>query len=349
MTYTASDATSGLADVELWAKGPSDGAFALVATDTGVGIDFTFPYTASQGDGTYEFYTRAHDLAGNYEDAPGGADDSTIVDTVNPSSAACSPAFDSDGTFAVTYTASWTRTSGLADVELWAKGPSDGAFALVATDTGVGIDFTFPYTASQGDGTYEFYTRAHDLAGNYEDAPGGADDSTIVDTLPPTVLSINRLSPPSPTNSSSLTFRVTFSEDVTGVGVTDFVLTLTGTLGDVADEAVDSVSLGGGSVYDVTVSTVTGDGTIRLDLDDNESIEDLANNGLGGPGPDNGDWTGDELFTNRPHGPDNDHHVPGAPWRLQRRLLDGRLRHPRRTATSAVPPVIRRRVACSLT
>ena len=69
LTYSASDGGSGLLEVELWAKGPSDGSYALVATDTSPGSP-SFSYTASQGDGVYRFYTLARDAAGNTEAAP---------------------------------------------------------------------------------------------------------------------------------------------------------------------------------------------------------------------------------------------------------------------------------------
>src|SRR5207248_7760973 len=70
VSYTASDVGSGLADVELWAKGPGETGYSKVATDSGAGIDNSFSYTAALGDGSYRFYTRAHDAAGNYEAVP---------------------------------------------------------------------------------------------------------------------------------------------------------------------------------------------------------------------------------------------------------------------------------------
>ena len=79
----------------------------------------------------------------------------------------------------------------------------------------------------------------------------------------PEVVSINRLNPAgASTNASTVTFRATFSEQGSGVDAADFALTTTGT----AAGAVASVSAGGGTVVDVTVSSVKGDGTLRLDL-----------------------------------------------------------------------------------
>lgn len=56
-------------------------------------------------------------------------------------------------------------------------------------------------------------------------------------------------------------FTVTFSEAVTGVDASDFVLTTTGTAGG----AITGVT-GSGTTYTVSVGSVTGDGTLRLDL-----------------------------------------------------------------------------------
>jgi hypothetical protein len=74
-------------------------------------------------------------------------------------------------------------------------------------------------------------------------------------------------------NATSETFVVNFNENVTGVAVGDFALTTTGT----AAGTVAAVS-GSGSLYTVTVSGVSGDGTLRLDLNAGTGILDSAGN-----------------------------------------------------------------------
>jgi len=92
----------------------------------------------------------------------------------------------------------------------------------------------------------------------------------------PTVTSIVRSNPaPASTNATSVTFAVTFSEPVTGVDATDFVLAKTGTVASTT--TVVSVSATG---YLVTVSGLTGDGTLGLNLTNNGSIKDASSNGL---------------------------------------------------------------------
>ncbi|MBU0618482.1 MAG: LamG domain-containing protein, partial [Planctomycetes bacterium] len=119
--------------------------------------------------------------------------------------------------------------------------------------------------------------------------------------LNPVVLSIARADP-DPTNASSADYAVTFTEDVTGVDVSDFALTTTGLSGT----SVSSVMPDSASVYTVTVNTGAGDGTLRLDLDDDDSITSTATGDpLGGTGNDNGDFTG-ETYTIDRTGPQAD-------------------------------------------
>ena len=72
---------------------------------------------------------------------------------------------------------------------------------------------------------------------------------------------------PNPTAAATVDFTVTFSEAVTGVDETDFSVTATG----ISGASVTAVS-GSGADYTVTVDTGTGDGTLRLDLQDDDSI-----------------------------------------------------------------------------
>jgi hypothetical protein len=91
----------------------------------------------------------------------------------------------------------------------------------------------------------------------------------------PSVSSIH-ISGSSPNNGSSEQFTVTFSESVTGVDLTDFATHVTG---NVADTNI-SVS-GSGATYTVTVNGVTGDGTLRLDLNGSGTgIKDAAGNAI---------------------------------------------------------------------
>ncbi len=138
--------------------------------------------------------------------------------------------------------------------------------------------------------TYYWQVRVRD-AGIYAD--NGSWHSFTVQPNFPTVTSIIHANP-SPTNASSVNFTVTFSESVTGVDAGDFSLATTGVLG----ASVSGVS-GSGSVYNVTVNTGTGSGTIQLNLVDNDSIINSQNTPLGGVGAGNGNYSGETYIIDK--------------------------------------------------
>ncbi len=109
----------------------------------------------------------------------------------------------------------------------------------------------------------------------------------VEDTIAPFVTSISRDSV-TPTNASSVTFTVNFSEAVTGVDSADFALAATGVTG----ASVTGLT-GSGTTYTVTVGTGSGDGTIGLNVADDDSITDCSANPLGGVGAANGNFTGE--------------------------------------------------------
>ncbi len=100
-----------------------------------------------------------------------------------------------------------------------------------------------------------------------------------------------------PTSAASVNFTVTFSESVTGVDIVapfnDFALTKTGS---VSGASVTGVS-GSGTIYTVTVNTGLGNGTLRLDVADNNSIIDADSNPLGGVAVGDGNFTSGETYT----------------------------------------------------
>ncbi len=93
----------------------------------------------------------------------------------------------------------------------------------------------------------------------------------------PVVTSINLVGPAT-TDANKVTFTATFSEPVTGVDPTDFALVKTGTV----SASLSQVTAVSPSVYTVTVSGITGDGALGLNLVDDGSIRDVAGNRLTG-------------------------------------------------------------------
>ncbi len=107
----------------------------------------------------------------------------------------------------------------------------------------------------------------------------------------PTATSIAPASP-NPTNAASVDYFVVFDAAVSGVDASDFTLTTSG----LAGASVSSVSALSGNAYTVAVSTGTGDGTLRLDLVDDDSIANIYGLPLGSAGAGNGDRTGDGTY-----------------------------------------------------
>ena len=110
----------------------------------------------------------------------------------------------------------------------------------------------------------------------------------------PEVTSITRNSPASPTNADSVDFDVAFSESVSGVDDGDF------TLAGSASGTVQSFGPTSGTTIPVTVGSASGDGDLRLDLADDDSITNGNGVPLGGDGTSgsaDGSYTGDESFS----------------------------------------------------
>lgn len=106
----------------------------------------------------------------------------------------------------------------------------------------------------------------------------GSTSAVIVDTVAPTPSAIVTLDP-SPTNAGSVRYTVTFSENVSGVDLGDFALVGTGT----AAGSLSGLQQIDGRTYQITVSGVSGTGTLGLNLNGSSTgIVDAAGNPLSG-------------------------------------------------------------------
>lgn len=103
-------------------------------------------------------------------------------------------------------------------------------------------------------------------------------DIRVVDNMPPAVLVVNRPTTASAlTNATTVTYDVDFSKNVTGVDSNAFTLTATGN----TTGTISSVVSENPTSYKVTVSDISGDGTLRLDVKaSGTTIVDEANNNL---------------------------------------------------------------------
>ena len=164
-------------------------------------------------------------------------------------------------------------------------------------------DTYYATVSATTDGTYnlDLVSSGHGIADTASNplantAPTGADEtytvSTVVtDTTAPTISSIERANPSSATtDSQTLVYRITFSEDVTGVDTADFALSSDSTGDTNGNNPVASI-LGSGDTYYATVSATT-DGTYNLDLvSSGHGIADTASNPLANTAPTGADET----------------------------------------------------------
>jgi autotransporter-associated beta strand protein len=153
------------------------------------------------------------------------------------------------------------------------------ALPLALTGSGTSYTVTANTVAGAGtiglnlvsDGTIRDQVNNPMVSGSFKGAVA------TVDPILPFVQSISLVSS-SPTTASSISWAVTFSEPVTGVDAGDFAVALSGVT------AAPSLQVtGSGTSYTVTATTVAGTGTIGLNLIDNGTIRDQANNPLGNP------------------------------------------------------------------
>ena len=212
----------------------------------------TSPFTSPVlSDGSHTFDVKSVDNAGNEATATyTWTIDTTLPETSidtqpsDPDTNNSTPTFEFSGTD--------VASSGIASFMCKMDG---GSFATC----------TSPFISpALSDGSHTFDVKAIDNAGNEDATP--ASYTWTLDALAPAVSSIVRASA-NPTSAASINFTVVFSKPVTGVGTADFSLTTTG----VSGSAVSGFS-GSDATYTVTVSTGTGNGTIRLDVPNTASI-----------------------------------------------------------------------------
>jgi hypothetical protein len=298
-TVTFSQNVTGVtaADFSLVNSGSVTGTIAAV---TGSGGTYTVTVGSVTGNGTMRLDLNAgagivdaagNPLAGGYTGAvitlEHSAPTVTAFVPVGPS-----PNHAGSDQYTITFSENVTGVD-LGDFTLLQTGTAAGKITAV---TGSGDSYTVTVSDVTGDGTLEVALNAS--AGGISDAAGntlggGASGSgsrseppTIVEHTPPAVSSIDTVGA-NPNDAATERFTVTFSQDVSGVTTGDFSLATTGT----ASGRITSLS-GSGDTYVVTVSNVTGDGTMRLDLNaSGTGITDAAGNPIAAG------FTAGETFT----------------------------------------------------
>ena len=168
--------------------------------------------------------------------------------------------------------------------------------ATISTITGSGENYFVTVYTGSNSGTLQLVLHDNDsiqsLDGGYLGTAGVGNgdyldgETYTVDKQAPQVLSINRVNS-NPISTPIVNYKITFSKPVTGVDINDFQLSNSGLI-----NAEILQLLGAEKTYTVTIDTGIGDGSLRLDLIDKDSIVDSASNPLGGSGIDNGNFSG---------------------------------------------------------
>ncbi len=187
-----------------------------------------------------------------------------------------------------------------ADFALTTTGNLNGV--QVTNVNGSGNAYTVTLSTGSGDGGLRLDVLDNDSILNEPGVPLGGVGSgngnftsgeayTIDKTVPLVTGSLR--ADPDPTNANSVNFTLVFSEAVTGVDASDLFLSTSGTLSGAAITVVSGSSY----LYTVSVNTGSGDGTLRLDVLDDDSILDAAGQPLAGTGRGNGNFTAGEAYT----------------------------------------------------
>ena len=127
------------------------------------------------------------------------------------------------------------------------------------------------------------------VSDNYGSTAVASDTDFTVEDTPPAVTSINCASNQLAPGATSLQFDVTFNEAVTGLTASDFALS-----GGGSSATISSLS-GSGASYLVTVTGVSGGGTLGLNLADSAGVVDDFGTPMGGFGAGNQTFTGQQY------------------------------------------------------
>jgi hypothetical protein len=150
------------------------------------------------------------------------------------------------------------------------------SYTVQAGDTSADLDYVATSSLALGGGTIR------DAASNDATltlaSPGAANSlgnnkALVIDGVVPSVSSIVVSGSPTAA-ATNVDFTVTFNESVSNISTDDFALGVTGT----ANGSIVSVSASSGTSATVTVSGITGNGTIKLNLNSSTNIVDAAGN-----------------------------------------------------------------------
>ncbi|PDW02309.1 beta strand repeat-containing protein [Candidatus Viridilinea mediisalina] len=256
-------------------------AVTLNATDSatgtvtifGSGPEFLVEISGITGDGALGISIAAgaaSDTVGNLSPAVGPST-TFDVDNTPPTVSISDPSATATNTGPVTYTVTFTDATIYnftpATVTLNATDSATGTVTIF----GSGPEFLVEISGITGDGALGISIAAgaaSDAAGNF--APGATSTTFTVDNTPPTIT----ITGPSQsmTSTDPVTYAVSF-EGASDYPFDDTFVTLTAT-GDATGTATVS---GSGSEFVVTISAITGNGTLRISVGAGAALDAVGN------------------------------------------------------------------------
>ena len=168
----------------------------------------------SSSAGTKTVYVQFKDAAGNWSTLP--ITDTIVLDTTAPTISSRTATAITSHASTITWTTNWPATSQVDYGITTSYGSTTPLDPELVTSHSVRLSGLSPST------TYNC-VRSRDDAGNERVSANSKFTTTADDSQPPMVQSVRRADG-SPTNAASVSWTVTFSEAVTGVGVGDFAL-----------------------------------------------------------------------------------------------------------------------------
>ncbi|HKB05521.1 MAG TPA: Calx-beta domain-containing protein, partial [Gemmataceae bacterium] len=191
--------------------------------------------------------------------------------TINQAAGQLDPTITPSATFVVHFT---TPVTGFTPAGVNLAG-STAPGTLVAQVIGSGTDYTVTVTGMTGLGTVVASVRpgaATDAFGSGNLASTSTDNVVTYDPQAPTVSVSRAVGQVSPTNAEPIAFTVTFSEPVTGFTESDVSF-----LGSTVGGSLVAAVTGTGPVYTVSVTGMTGVGTVVVSIPPG-GVLDLAGN-----------------------------------------------------------------------
>jgi hypothetical protein len=248
----------------------SDGTTVL-GTDTATGGTWSITSSALSG-GSHSLTAKATDAAGNV--SPASAALSVTIDVTAPVAPA-TPVLDSASDTGSSNSDNLTNASSLTFTGTAETGSSVTLTSNLDGDLGAAVatggNWSVTSSAVTTAGNHSITARATDLAGNTSTVSSGL--ALALDQTTPAVTAITPDGGALSTDTS-VDFTVNFNESVSNISTDDFAL---GTTGGV-NGTIDSVSASSGSAVTVTVNGISGNGSIKLNLNGSSNISDAAGN-----------------------------------------------------------------------